>query len=132
MMTLWLLYLVICPWVLLMHRQEAQTKDVFCNTQFGQGLRLRREDLLHEVRLEEVEATERVHDPLGAVSDLPFGHLNAAWNRFIIGLDLDAELWSFRAKRATCGHDAQVWTGYALVRHGQPAEYFVVGGGWPP
>lgn len=34
----------------------------------------------------QIEAREEVSDPMGAVPDLPFRHLNAAWKSFIDGV----------------------------------------------
>ncbi|WVM93015.1 hypothetical protein ULG90_02285 [Halopseudomonas pachastrellae] len=39
--------------------------------------------LLESLTVAEIEARERVADPLGAVPDLPFGHLNTAWQEFL-------------------------------------------------
>ncbi len=39
--------------------------------------------------------THFVKDPLNAVPDLPFGHLNAAWTDFVSKRPADAVLWSF-------------------------------------
>ena len=39
--------------------------------------------LLESLTVAEIEARERVSDPLGAVPDLPFGHLNTAWCEFL-------------------------------------------------
>jgi hypothetical protein len=36
-------------------------------------------DLLELLSVEEIEQREQVFDPLGAVAELPFGHLNDAW-----------------------------------------------------
>lgn len=86
---------------------------------------VRPEDLRQAVTLEAVEAAEHVEDPLGAVPNVPFGHLHHAWRRFINGLDVDDELWRFAAVR----HPYPDWTvtseGYALVSHGRVREHWV-------
>jgi hypothetical protein len=39
-------------------------------------------DLQQVMRIEDIEKQETPVDPMNAVPDLPFGHLNNAWNRF--------------------------------------------------
>jgi hypothetical protein len=110
------------PVAMVMQAREIQSLREQDRYRREQTFTVLKANLLHPVRLEEVEATERVHDPLGAVPDLPFGHLNAAWRRFIAQIDLDTELWRFKAVRGN-----RVRTGYVLVSHGgMPGTYFLV------
>lgn len=53
------------------------------------------EDLVSGLSVEDIEARERVIDPLGGVPLLPFGHLNEAWGKFLAELPAGAELWSY-------------------------------------
>jgi hypothetical protein len=62
---------------------------------------------------------------LGAVSNLPFGHLNAAWKAFIEGVAADEELWSFTAPWQTTWGRKEIRTGYVVVRGGSPAKHFL-------
>jgi len=73
----------------------------------------------------QIEAREAVTDPLGAVPDLPFGHLNAAWKTFAEGVGADDELWSFTAPWQTTWGRREVRTGYVVVRGGVPAAHFL-------
>ena len=73
----------------------------------------------------QIEARELVTDPLGAVPDLPFGHLNAAWKTFAEGVGADDELWSFTAPWQTTWGRREVRTGYVVVRGGVPAAHFL-------
>lgn len=73
----------------------------------------------------QIEAREMVTDPLGAVPDLPFGHLNAAWKTFAEGVGADDELWSFTAPWQTTWGRREVRTGYVVVRGGVPAAHFL-------
>jgi hypothetical protein len=57
--------------------------------------RVRPQDLGRQTQVAEVEVLARVHDPLSAVPDVPFGHLNAAWQAFVAERPPNAELWSF-------------------------------------
>lgn len=45
------------------------------------AFRVARKDLLMRLALEDIERKEKVQDPLGAVPNLPFGHLNPATGR---------------------------------------------------
>jgi hypothetical protein len=56
---------------------------------------IRQADLLSHTHVAAVESMARVHDPLSAVPDLPFGHLNAAWQAFVDQRPPNAELWTF-------------------------------------
>ena len=73
---------------------------------------------------EEIEAAEMVFDPLGAVPNLAFGHLNTAWLRF---LEAHQENDQFRAFSTSWNN--QGWMedrrGYVLMRNDQPREYFL-------
>ena len=53
---------------------------------------MERAHLQERLTVMQIEAREVVADPLGAVSDLPFGHLNAAWKTFVEEVGADDEL----------------------------------------
>ena len=57
--------------------------------------RVRPQDLGRQTEVAEVEASARVHDPLSAVPDVPFGHLNSVWQAFVAERPPNAELWTF-------------------------------------
>ena len=73
----------------------------------------------------QIEAREVVTDPLGAVPDLPFGHLHAAWQTFVESAGEDDELWSFTAPWQTTWGRKELRTGYVVVRGGIPASHFL-------
>ncbi|MCC7079067.1 MAG: hypothetical protein IT530_00220 [Burkholderiales bacterium] len=73
----------------------------------------------------QIETREVVTDPLGAVPDLPFGHLNAAWKAFVEAVGADDELWSFTAPWQTKWGRKESRTGYVVVRGGVPASHFL-------
>lgn len=54
-----------------------------------------KEDLVSSFTVEEIELHEIVQDPLGGAPRLPFGHLNAAWSKFLAELPAGAQLWSY-------------------------------------
>jgi hypothetical protein len=45
------------------------------------AFRVRTEDLQRRMSIGEIESAEVIRDPLGAVPELPFGHLNRPWTR---------------------------------------------------
>lgn len=81
--------------------------------------------LQERVTVQEVERREAVTDPLKAVPDLPFGHLNAAWQKFLNDSADGGELWSFSARwQMTWGRD-ELRAGYVVVRGGVPGAHFL-------
>jgi hypothetical protein len=62
-----------------------------------------RNDLQTQLSLQEIEQLEMVFDPLGAAPNVPFGHLNTAWQKFCEGMEPNDSLWSFTA------HWASAW-----------------------
>jgi hypothetical protein len=82
--------------------------------------------LKERMTIQQIEAREVIEDPLGAVPNLPFGHLNAAWKTFIEAVAADDELWSFTAHWETMWGRKDVRTGYVVVRGGVPASHFLI------
>lgn len=81
---------------------------------------------LHErLTVPQIEAHEVVTDPLGAVPDLPFGYLNAAWKTFIGTVGMSDEVWSFTAPWQTTWGRKEVRAGYVIVRDGIPTGQFL-------
>jgi hypothetical protein len=75
-------------------------------------------DLLTRHELAEIEAKERVMDPMHAVPEIPFGHLNPAWNSFLKTMADGDMLWSFRSHWVNRWKDTELHVGYVRV-HGQ-------------
>lgn len=84
-----------------------------------------REHLQERLTVQQIEKREIVADPLKAVPELPFGHLNAAWQEFIQGKPDDAELWSFSAHWQTTWGRKELRSGYAMAQDGAPAAYIL-------
>jgi hypothetical protein len=82
-----------------------------------------RSHLQERLTVAQIEARERVTDPLGAVPDLPFGHLHAAWKDFISQSSADDEIWSFTRPWETQWGHKEVRAGYTLIRDGAPVAY---------
>jgi hypothetical protein len=72
----------------------------------------------------EIEAIEHINDPLHAVPNLPFGHLNRVWLAFVDGLEPECELWSFRGRWKTQYSDDQM-QGYVALLGGKIGPYFL-------
>jgi hypothetical protein len=68
-------------------------------------------DLLGQTTVPDVEALAHIIDPMGAVPDLPFGHLHGVWQAFLDQRQLGAELWDF-----SCVHNGE-W-GHVTAREG--------------
>ncbi|CAK0768000.1 conserved hypothetical protein [Gammaproteobacteria bacterium] len=85
-----------------------------------------RNDLLQQISVEEIELQERVSDPLNAVPDLPFGHLNKAWNRFLKKRRKGDEIWTFSANRTSERGWKELRAGYVLVRPKSVGPYFLM------
>lgn len=80
-------------------------------------------DLIERFTIDAVERREMVFDPLNAVPDVPFGHLNQAWKDFIAKLGEGDQLWSFSSvwKLSFGGHELKngyvIFTNNAIGRH---------------
>lgn len=80
--------------------------------------------LLESLTVDEIEARERVSDPLGAVPDLPFGHLNTAWQAFLAQCEEEAEFRRFAADW-DAGWCKERREGYVEMVDGQPGRFFM-------
>lgn len=74
------------------------------------------EHLGNPVEISEIEATQMVFDPLRAVPDLPFGHLNAAWREFIGQMAGGDRLWTFTAQWQSDWGNPELRNGYVIVK----------------
>ncbi len=88
-------------------------------------------NLVSEITPIEAEVFNQVHDPLGKVPNLPFGHLNKAWGRLLAEMTEPADqLWSFFIpKDSDIGAYLIVTSelrGYAIVRNGKIVSELVV------
>lgn len=84
-----------------------------------------RQHLQECLTVQEVERREVVTDPLKAVPELPFGHLNRAWQEFLTGYAAGSELWSFSAQWQTAWGRKELRSGYTIVQGGAPGAYFL-------
>ncbi len=82
-------------------------------------------DLQEELSISEIEIRERVNDPLGAVSDLPFGHFHDAWGKFLKHLNLNDEVWSFSKEWRDDWGSKEIRAGYVIVRENGIGRHFL-------
>jgi hypothetical protein len=115
--------IVAWPWVL--HNQYSAKRDEAAR-QKAKLLFLERENLIKRMSIVEVEVMERVDDPLGAVPDLPFGHLNSAWEVFKANAQVNDEIWTFMANWDR-GWSNRECRGYALLRGNNVTHHFITG-----
>ena len=73
----------------------------------------------------DIEAAEKVEDPLGAVPRLPFGHLNPAWETFKKTIHEGDQLWSFSAQWTTEWGNTETRDGYVVLSGGAIRQYFL-------
>ena len=116
---------VVWPAALYMKGKEIFGKKSVSALDEEREFAVERSHLQERLTVLQIEAREVVTDPLGAVPDLPFGHLNAAWKTFAEGVGADDELWSFTAPWQTTWGRREVRTGYVVVRGGVPAAHFL-------
>lgn len=84
-----------------------------------------REHLLERLTEREIERREVVIDPLKAAPELPFGHLNSAWQEFLQARAEGTELWSFSARWQTTWGHSELRCGYVVVQDGAPGAHFL-------
>ncbi len=82
-------------------------------------------DLLEKTSRQEIEAKEIIFDPLGAVPNLPFGHLNASWQQFIANMESGDTLWTFSALWKAEWGRPETRQGYAIVRDATIPHHYV-------
>lgn len=75
-----------------------------------------KDDLVRQMTVDEIELQERVIDPMGAVPDLPFGHLNTTWLRFKGNMEPQDSIWAFSARRTSDWERREILEGYVIVR----------------
>jgi len=93
------------------------------------------EFLVRTVSLLEAEQANHVHDPLGLVPKVPFGHLNGPWGKFLaeFGFEDGNELWYFEVPKGESSGEYDIFDGpicgYAKVVKGKVCGEFVIEAG---
>ena len=91
-----------------------------------------RSDLLERHSISEIEKREMVIDPLGAVPDLPFGHLHPAWRKFVATVGPTDAIWSFSAEWKPRWGPEELRAGYVIVRGNSIGAYILTVCRWMP
>lgn len=91
-------------------------------------------NLFQRVDCADIERNETVLDPLGAAPNVPFGHLNTAWQAFKGRIADGDEVWLFStigrsSLTAPTAEEGRVAEGYAVLRDGAIIDEFVAHGG---
>jgi hypothetical protein len=90
------------------------------------------EFLVRKVSPLEAEQANHVHDPLGLVPKVPFGHLNGPWGKFLaeFGFEDGNELWYFEVPKGESSGEYDMFdgpiSGYAKVAKGKVCGEFVI------
>lgn len=84
-----------------------------------------RDDLLQKLSTAQVEERERIIDPMGAVPDVPFGHLNATWNAFKDNLESSDSVWAFSSQWETDWGRKEIREGYVVERQDALGSYLL-------
>ena len=72
--------------------------------------------LKEQISINEIEQRERVVDPLGAVPDLPFGHLYHAWQKLVSQMEENDTIWTFETIWTTWYGSKELMIGYAVKK----------------
>ena len=108
-----------------MRELEVDEPDYLCKPEY----------LVRKVSLIEAEQENRITDPLGLTPNLTFGHLNAAWGKFLaeFGLEEENELWFFEVPKGSSTGEYDMFDGpicgYAKVVKGKVCGEFVIEAG---
>jgi hypothetical protein len=84
------------------------------------------EHLLAPFCVDEIEERERIVDPLNAVPNLPFGHLNPAWRKFVDNLSDKDEIWEFSTSSIGVSRGDEACEGYVAVADGLIGAYVII------
>ena len=118
---------LIWPALVVMKARELMTPDDAVQGTERKKFSVSRGDLRQQMTLDEIERRERIHDPLKAVADLPFGHLNPAWMKYRERITEEDQVWSFTANYSDEWSTNQYLEGYVYVRDGVNRPGFVGG-----
>lgn len=116
---------IVWPIILYMKGEEIITKKTESARAKENEFAVKLADMLQQMTVKEIEKLERVHDPMGAVPDLPFGHINSAWERFRDGLDPQDAIWTFSTNWTSPWGRKELRAGYVAVRAEAVGAYFL-------
>jgi len=85
--------------------------------------KVKQEHLKDQVSIEDIEAMEMVTDPLNAVPEIPFGHLNSVWKNFKEKMQPEDKIWSFSAQWISEWGAKDQRTGYVMMNCEEPVSF---------
>lgn len=113
------------PVAVCMYLKDIFWKDKEPELKRGREFAVAHDHLQQQLSVQGVEAREIVNDPLGAVPNIPFGHLNPAWRTFLANHSDDDALWSFTARWENALGGEELKAGYVFVHDGVPLSHFL-------
>jgi len=123
-----LLMIISWPYAIYIHVKSQQKEAIVEDEEEIPGppaFAVEMKDLLEQSTRQEIEAKEIIFDPLGAVPNVPFGHLNASWQKFIANLESGDTLWTFSAPWNITWYEPETRFGYAIVRDTTIKHHYV-------
>ena len=122
-----LLMIVIWPFAiyLFINTQRNRAKDMEEEIPIEPQFAVDKTHLVEQISLQEIETNELVFDPMDAVPNIPFGHLNASWQAFITDMEPNDSLWTFSAPWKSDWGQPEDRKGYAIVRNNAIAKHYV-------
>ena len=66
-----------------------------------------------------------INEPLNAVPDVPFGHLNPIWMEFKEKLEIEDKIWSFSGYWSSEWGWKKEYQGYVITINGIPKDFIV-------
>ena len=113
------------PVVIVMKIKEMFSKSAETPVEEEKAFAVARGDLLERMAIRDIEGREGVVDPMGAVPDLPFGHLNAAWMKFLTGVGPEDAIWLFSSNWTNTWGRNEVRAGYVVVHGDSIGPHFL-------
>ena len=113
------------PFGLAMKLQDMAAQRARIKREEADTFKLKAADLVERMSLADIAQREMVHDPLGAAPQVPFGHANAAWQKFTDALQPGDDIWRFSAQRTLSWGPLEHRRGYAIQRNRQVGAYFM-------
>ena len=82
-------------------------------------------DLLKKIDIDAIEHLEMVYDPLNAIPNKPFGHLNRNWIKFKQTITENDDIWSFSAQWTSEWGFKDQRKGYVIVNADKPGNFII-------
>jgi hypothetical protein len=119
------LLLPLWPIILIRSAKQSDPAPPFEEIDPPDDFAVKRDHLLKQWSLAEIETKEMISDPLKAAPELPFGHLNQAWESFKQSMQEGDQLWSFSTPRTRKLAGDEVHNGYVIVHGELIGPYFL-------